>query len=99
MTKLELRLRHGDIPYSTAAGSVKTAPKGKIPYIELSEGDCFGDSALIIKRLVKDGMLEDLNAKLSPEGRAHDIALRALLEDKLYFYHVGYQLDSMMRQY
>lgn len=34
-------------------------------------------------------MLEDLDAKLSPTEKAHDLALQALLEDKLYFYQVG----------
>jgi len=37
---------------------------------------------------VEEGRLEDLNAKLSPTERAMDLAIRALLEDKLYFYQV-----------
>jgi hypothetical protein len=90
VTKLELRLRHAGVPYRIDVGSATTAPKGKIPYIEITESECLGDSTLIIKRLMKNGTVQDLNAKLSPENRAHDIALRALLEDKLYFYHVNY---------
>ena len=31
--------------------------------------------------------LPDLNATLKPAQRAQDLAIRALLEDKLYFYH------------
>lgn len=111
--KLEARLRFAGVPYATASGSPRTAPKGKIPYIEcrgnlpwLADGAAdaswtvraeedppgsvasLGDSAIIIQALVRCGMLPDINARLSPEGQAHDMALRALLEDKLYFYHV-----------
>ncbi len=48
-----------------------------------------GDSTLIIKHLVDDGSMEDLNAKLDPVEKSYDLALRALLEDKLYWYQVG----------
>lgn len=48
-----------------------------------------GDSSLIIKHLVERGILPDINARASsPTVRAQDLAVRALLEDKLYFYHV-----------
>ncbi|KAL3471979.1 hypothetical protein BJX99DRAFT_236315 [Aspergillus californicus] len=92
--KLEARLRFANIPYKTASGSVKTAPKGKIPYIEIPNGadtedgvTQLGDSTLIIKDLVERGILPDLNSALSPADKAHDLALRALLEDKAYFYN------------
>lgn len=45
-----------------------------------------GDSTLIVKALTERGLLPDLNAALSPAQRAEDLALRALLEEKLYFY-------------
>jgi hypothetical protein len=97
--KLETRLRLAGIRYTTAAGSMKDAPRGKFPYITLRgaavDGDADGDgtlsladSTLIIKRLVADGTLADLNARLSPTDRARDLALRALFEDRLYFYSV-----------
>jgi len=89
VTKIEFRLRFAGIAYITDVGSVTTAPKGKIPYIEISQGDRLGDSTLIIKHLVEKGYVEDINTKLSPQNRAYDLALRALLEEKLYFYHVG----------
>jgi hypothetical protein len=75
-------------------GSPFTAPRGKLPYIELQDGDStavptkLGDTTLITRRLVEDGHLEDLNARLTPAERARDLALRALLEDRLYFFHV-----------
>jgi len=92
VTKIELRFRIEGIKYYTEAGSPSKAPRGKIPYIEFSDPDTkmatvLSDSTLIISDLVKDSRLEDLNARLSPERKAYDLALRALLEDKLYFYH------------
>ncbi|KAL2824163.1 hypothetical protein BDW59DRAFT_89041 [Aspergillus cavernicola] len=90
VTKLEARLRFANIPYKTAAGSVKTGPRGKIPYVEITDVDAsssIGDSTLIIKHLVERDILPDLNSSLPPSDKAHDLALRALLEDKAYFYN------------
>ncbi|KAH8201409.1 hypothetical protein TruAng_004409 [Truncatella angustata] len=98
VVKLEARLRFADVRYSVDVGSPKTAPKGKIPYVECSnlpgtaedaQGDTLqlSDSTLIIKTLTEVGVIPDINAELSPVDRANDLALRALLEDKLYFYH------------
>lgn len=92
MTKLEARLRFAGLSYKTEAGSPRTAPKGKIPYVEISraghEPEMIADSSQIIGRLVEDDLLPDLNADLDPVEMAHDMALRALLEEKLYFYQV-----------
>lgn len=46
------------------------------------------DSTLISGKLVVDGLAEDLNSKLTAAEKAQDMAIRALLEDKLYFYQV-----------
>jgi hypothetical protein len=91
VTKLEARLRFGGLAsYTTDAGSPRSGPKGKIPYVEMSpSGERLGDSALIVKALCEGGVLADLNARLSKAERAHDLALRALLEEKLSFYHVS----------
>jgi hypothetical protein len=90
VTKLETRLRLSSVPYRLGGGSPRSAPKGKIPYIEAANPDgqtsTIGDSTLIIRHLVDDGTLPDLNAALSPAQRAHDLAIRALMEDKVYFY-------------
>lgn len=102
--KLEARLRFAGVPYTAAAGSPMTAPRGKIPYVESrgqplgapwavrEEGGeavaSLGDSGVITRALVDQGVVPDLNARLSAAERAYDLALRALLEDKLYFYHV-----------
>ncbi|KAJ5649415.1 uncharacterized protein N7484_003138 [Penicillium longicatenatum] len=89
VTKLEARLRFGKIAYRTEAGSVPNAPKGKVPYISIEDDDgttLLSDSGLITKEFIKSGKLEDLNRNLSSTQKLHDIALQALLEDKLYFY-------------
>ncbi|KAF2490774.1 putative glutathione S-transferase [Lophium mytilinum] len=89
--KLEARLRFSSITYTTESGSPTKAPKGKIPYVKYRDQSnhttTLGDSTLIINQLTHSGTLLDLNAPLSPEKKAVDLALRALLEDKLYFYH------------
>lgn len=100
VTKLEARLRFAGVSYRTEAGSLSKAPRGKIPYIEISKTDSgspttLADTVLITEKLVEDGVLDDLNAKLSPAEKAHDLAIRALLEDKLYFYQVRSNTLSM----
>ena len=99
VTKLEARLRFAGLSYHAEAGSLFKAPRGKIPYVAISKTDSscqipvtptmLADSTLIIAKLVEDGVSEDLNAKLSSTEKAHDLALRALLEEKLYWYQVG----------
>lgn len=93
VTKLEARLRFGGISYTADVGSPRSAPKGKIPYVEIlhesGKTETLGDSTLIVNALCENGELSDLNARLSKVERAHDLALRALLEDKLSFYQVS----------
>lgn len=95
VTKVEARLRFDGLPYAVGGGSPRSAPRGKIPYIEWREAageggegqaNSMGDSALIIRALVANGLLRDANAALAPADRARDLALRALLEDRAYFY-------------
>lgn len=92
VTKLEARLRFAGVPYNVDSGSPMKAPRGKIPYVQLETPDesaqTIGDSNLIIKHLIDEGVLGDCNAKMSLVDQAHDYAVRALLEDKLYFYQV-----------
>ncbi|KAF7163561.1 hypothetical protein CNMCM5623_008410 [Aspergillus felis] len=87
VTKLEARLRFANIPYRTEPGSFGKAPRGKVPYISLQDGEqppqILPDSTLITKALIEKGLTEDLNQRLSPTERLHDLALKALLEDKL----------------
>jgi glutathione S-transferase len=90
VTKLEFRLRTSLLPYTCASGSPSSGPKGKIPYIEVetdASRDFLADSSLILKTFSDQGLITDINAKLSPKDRGIDLAIRALLEDKLNFYH------------
>jgi glutathione S-transferase len=90
VTKLEFRLRTSSTPYKAAIGSPGGGPKGKIPYVEVTEpnqpAEWLSDSSLILQTLVSRGIADDLNAGLSPAQKGQDLAIRALLEDKLYFY-------------
>lgn len=96
VTKVEFRLRLADVDYDLGAGAPWNGPKGKIPYLELQaeldDGEqkpkMLGDSTFITRHLIESGILRDLNADLPPREKAQDLALRSLLEDKLYFYHV-----------
>jgi len=86
VTKLQLRLRHGGVPYENDIGNRGDSPKKKFPYVRFLEtGELMGDSALITERLVRDGKLEDLSAQLSPEQKAMDLCLRVMVEDRLYY--------------
>ena len=106
--KLEFRLRLGGLSYHIQPGSFLKAPRGKIPYIAISEKNHEGelqtpitlaaDTALVSKDFVERGLLKDLNVQLSLSERAQDLALRALLEDKLYFYQVGLEPDHTCSQ-
>lgn len=92
VTKLEARLRFGSISYRTESGSIPKAPRGKVPYVSIDHGDgnheTIPDSALITRALIESGDLEDLNANLTAALKLQDLSIRALLEDKLYFYQV-----------
>ncbi|KAJ5312172.1 hypothetical protein PENANT_c011G08483 [Penicillium antarcticum] len=90
VTKIELRLRFSALKYSKEAGSPRDGPRGKIPYLTLarpdgSEVQTLSDSSMMIRDLIDKGLIEDLNSSLSPSERTHDLGLRALLEEKLYF--------------
>ena len=93
VTKLEARLRFGGLAYKIEQGAPPKGPRGKIPYLDISKGsgaapETVSDTALISEQLVSEGLAADLNGKLSAVEKAYDLALRALLEDKLCLYQV-----------
>ncbi|KAL9622130.1 MAG: hypothetical protein Q9160_003473 [Pyrenula sp. 1 TL-2023] len=96
VTKLEFHLRAGGVPYRTGVGSPIQAPKGKIPYADLTSlshedgavKGMLGDSALIVKRLVEMGVMRDLNEGLGAEARLFDSGVSALCDERLYFFNV-----------
>lgn len=89
VTKVEFRLRTSPTPYTPSVGGPRSGPRGKIPYLELNSPDAppelLSDSTLILKSLSERGLVGDVNAGLSGLQRAQDLAVRALLEEKLYF--------------
>ncbi|KFY05432.1 hypothetical protein V491_09133, partial [Pseudogymnoascus sp. VKM F-3775] len=89
VVKLEARLRFSHLSYTTQAGTLAASPKGKLPYVRIEEDNgqstVLSDTELITKSLIKSGSIKDLNANLTPAQAATDLAIRALLEDKLYF--------------
>lgn len=90
VSKLELRCRLSGLKYICEIGFPPSGPKGKIPYVEVTlpgqTSVWLSDSTLIAKDFVNKGLLRDLNAHLSVPDRGHDLAIRALMEDKLAFY-------------
>lgn len=87
VNKLEARFRLAGLAYRIDVGSPRQAPRGKIPYVSVEGSDePVGDTALVTRKLIDDGILADLNAGLTPAEKAQDLAVRALLEEKLYFY-------------
>lgn len=81
--KLETYLRMADIPYELAEGDPRSAPKGKVPWIE-DAGHVLGDSAFVIDYL-KQKHGDSLDGRLSPRQQAEGHAVRRMLEDNLYF--------------
>jgi glutathione S-transferase len=81
--KLETYLRMAKIPYRTALGDPRKAPKGKLPYIE-HEGALIADSSLAIERLKKD-LGDPLDARLDDRQRAIGTAFKSAFEEHLYF--------------
>ncbi|KAF9693933.1 hypothetical protein EKO04_007967 [Ascochyta lentis] len=90
VSKLELRCRLSGLSYICEVGFPPSGPKGKIPYAEVTlpgqSSVWLADSTLIARNFVSKGLLRDLNSGLSSKDKGHDLAIRALVEDKLAFY-------------
>lgn len=83
--KLMTWLRMAGIEYETPA--MMGAPKsrtGKIPYVELADGEIVADSSLIIERLTAD-LGVDLDADLDAHARAVGLTVQRMVEEHLYF--------------
>ncbi|PYH99843.1 glutathione S-transferase [Aspergillus ellipticus CBS 707.79] len=95
VTKLEARLRFASVTYTTNCGSPRTAPRGKVPYMRITDPSSrvsteISDSTLIINSFVEDGVIGDINSGLTPTERILDSGVRVLFEEKLYFLQ-GYE--------
>lgn len=82
--KLEAYLKWSKIDFQLKyfKGNPATAPKGKLPYVEI-EGNYLADSEFIIRYLKGDG--HNLDEWLSPEQSADLWAYKKLIEDNLYW--------------
>jgi len=95
VTKLEFRLRYAKIPHILDIGSPQEGPSGKIPYTDIAPltnaatKELVGDSTSVTNTLIQEGYAADLNAHLTAEQKATDMAIRALCEDKLYFLNMS----------
>lgn len=83
--KVEAYLRLAKLPYETQSGAqyLRTAPKGKLPYIE-DEGKIIADSTFIIDYL-KATYGDKLDAELSISDKAIAHAFSRMLHEHLYW--------------
>jgi len=82
-----LKAPKGKIPYVECRGLQPCATSPGSINLDDSSLAILGNSTLIIKHLIEWDILPNINAKISPAVKAQDLAIRALLEEKLYFYH------------
>jgi glutathione S-transferase len=88
--KLETWLRMAALPYEKRVGDVRKTPKRKLPVVKIGER-VLGDSGLIIEHLraAHGDPLGD--AALAGPERAAAHALRAMIENELYFAAVHFR--------
>jgi len=86
--KLETFLRaSGYTSYEVKFTSPFKAPKGKLPYITLDSGSSkqtIADSHFIIRHLIKEGRVKDLDAELTPVQKAESRAWQAYIDELVY---------------
>lgn len=83
VTKVELLLKLAALPYRTAMGDLRKAPKGKLPYIE-DDGTHVADSTLIRWHIEKKYGI-DFDQGLSQVERGIAWSIEKMLEDHLYW--------------
>lgn len=83
VTKAELLLKLSGLPYETRRGSLRRAPKGKLPYLD-DTGRIIADSTLIRLYLEKTYHI-DFDEGLDAAQRGTAWAIEKLMEDNLYW--------------
>lgn len=83
VTKMDVLMKMSGVPYQSAVGDFRQAPKGKMPFI-VEDGVKIGDSTLIRLHLEnKHGV--DFDKHLSPSEKGVAWAVEKMLEDNLYW--------------
>ncbi|MBP0620413.1 glutathione S-transferase C-terminal domain-containing protein [Cupriavidus consociatus] len=83
VTKAEMLLKLAGLPYHARPGSLRRAPKGKLPYLD-DMGRIVADSTMIRWHIEKTYHI-DFDAGLSPAERGIAWAAEKLMEDHLYW--------------
>lgn len=83
VTKAEMLLKFAGLPYRTERGSLRHAPKGKLPYLD-DMGRIVADSTLIRWHLEKTYRI-DFDEGLTDAERGVAWAVEKLMEDNLYW--------------
>jgi len=83
VTKAEMLLKLAGLPYRTERGSLRRAPKGKLPYLD-DMGRMVADSTLIRWHIEKTYHI-DFDEGLSAAERGITWAVEKLMEDNLYW--------------
>jgi glutathione S-transferase len=81
--KVELYLKMAGLPYKTALGDPRKAPKGKIPWID-DDGQIVADSSFILDYLRKK-YGDKLDAPLTQANRVIALTAQRMIEEHLYF--------------
>lgn len=81
--KVELFLKMAKLPYKTAFGDPRKAPKRKVPWID-DDGVIVADSSFIVEHLRKKHGV-DLDTSLTQAQRVIALTARRMLEEHLYF--------------
>ncbi|MCO4860134.1 glutathione S-transferase family protein [Cupriavidus sp. WGlv3] len=83
VTKAEMLLKLAGLPYTARRGSLRRAPKGKLPYLD-DMGRIVADSTMIRWHIEKTYHI-DFDAGLSAAERGIAWAAEKLMEDHLYW--------------
>jgi glutathione S-transferase len=94
VTKADVLCKMSGVPYQTAMGNLRHAPKGKMPYIE-DKGVKIGDSTLIRLHLEREYGI-DFDTHLSACEKGIAWSVEKMLEDNLYWalLHVRWMDDA-----
>jgi glutathione S-transferase len=100
VVKLETWLRMAGIPYETRTGSRSDMPKSKMP-TALIDGRLIADSSFIISHIQQTDPRALTDQHLSPLQRAQAEAVKALIENQLYFvgFYLRWCIDESFARY